>query len=128
MVPNPLTKIRFPTRRPDGSFDVIVRLCGVHEGYVEVASWIANWSEQNGTWIRSWDAGGETTAETLLLLQDCGTSPSIEKLGDGEASVQFRVRADSKMWKDWIVRFVENFVSAYPGSSLSRFESDPSGR
>jgi hypothetical protein len=113
--------IQFPQRRPDGSFDVLLRIQGVPSG-THVESWTSEWAEKNSSWERVWD-GADRRVEVLRMLDDFFAPPSIQGGATDEANVLLRVRPDSTMWKDWMAKFVEELIDAHPGATLVKLES-----
>lgn len=114
--------IRFPQKRPDGTFDVVVRLTGVQEEDSRVREWISVWVQQNACWERVWE-GADRTVEVLHLLDDFFSPPECESHRGTEVAVRFRARSEAKMWKDWVAKFVEEFGAAYPDATLLSVES-----
>ena|SRR3990172_8026967 len=114
--------IRFPKRRADGSFDVLVRLCNVDGSNAAVRSWIADWGQKNEVWDRVWD-GATRTVERLHLAEEFAEPPAFEQLSAGQLLVRLRSRADARLWKDWMAKFVDDFCAAHPGTSFLGAES-----
>jgi len=115
-------RIQFPQKRPDGSFDVIVRFGSVREEEALVRRWISEWSQQNSSWERVWE-GPDRTVEVLYMLDDFFSPPEHEVQQAGEVIVRLRARPETKMWKDWMAKLVEDFCAAHPGATLMKVES-----
>jgi hypothetical protein len=114
--------IRFPHKRNDGSFDVLLKLTGVHADRTGVTTWLQEWGARNRSWERRW-AGATTTTEVLQLDEALFSPPTIEELSDAGLTVRLRIRPDSKLWKDWMAKFVMEFCTAHPGFVLKTVES-----
>lgn len=113
--------VRFPTRRADGSFDVLAHFSTTAlEGVLR--DWLAAWSARNSTWRRVWTGAGKTE-EVLNLADEFDSLPIFEAQEENEVSIRFMARPEAKLWKDWLVKFAADFCAAHPGTELLRFES-----
>jgi hypothetical protein len=114
--------IRFPTRRSDGTLDLLVHISGVNADAPAIQRWISEWSEQQAVWERVWQ-GATKSVEVLRLADDFIEPPTFEAFEQGDLTVRLRVRAEAKTWKDWMARFILDFCAANSGASLEKVES-----
>jgi hypothetical protein len=110
-----LTSVVFPRRRDDGSFTIRVRFSSLEcAGVVRdvVASWIDRKIHQ----------------DDVDLLRDFSRFPHVEVARSAQVDVVFDGRADSRMWKDWMVQLTAELRSR-PGlsSSFVGFWDDEAG-
>lgn len=118
-----MRRIKFPARGADGTFDVLIRLEGLRDPEPSLRAWLGVWAAQNATWSRTWTSAGNSTTDTLRLLEEFFAAPELENLTGDRGVLRLRVRAESKWWKDWMAKLTDDFMRAHPGSSLSGFES-----
>lgn len=104
--------IRFPKRRADGSFDLLVRLRMAPTTSL-LATWLPTWAERNGTWERHWESSGKVETEVLRFADDFSSPPTFEVRDDGTIAIRFRVRPTSKMWKDWSAKVYDDLRKEY---------------
>jgi hypothetical protein len=104
--------IRFPSRRADGSFDLIVR---IRMGAVasRLATWLSAWAEQNATWERRWESGGRIEREVLRFTDDFSAPPTFQVCDDGTIAILFRVRSTAMLWKDWSGKVYDDLRKEY---------------
>ncbi len=112
-----MSRIRFPERRPDGSFsvEIIFGLKGApgSDLSIRVADHLRAWTVTNAVWRREWSDG---RVENLRFEDEFFGAPCPVRI---DATGMFAVRLDAKptakWWKDWIVlRVVKELREAFP--------------
>jgi hypothetical protein len=98
--------VKFPKRRPDGSFCVEVTLRHTSGDTAALASelreWIAtDWTPQNNLWTRNWSNG---SVEELRYLDEFSAAPRLTSCENGELIIVLDGKPNAgKVWKDWLV-------------------------
>jgi hypothetical protein len=103
--------IKFPKRRPDGSFCVLVSVRVTTQEPQELASRVTGWLDQ---WVlanRQWKFGDRL----LDFFEDFAGAPSCIVSAPGLLTLRFDGRPQSKKWwKDWIgVRLLSDLRKAF---------------
>jgi hypothetical protein len=116
-----MAKAPFPRRRADGSFDLFIRLSGIEFEQSRLSEWIDRWVTRNQSRTRIWEGGGRKRKEVLTLADEFGGPPNIETVTRAVAVLRWPVLPQSKkLWRDWMVWFVSDFVKDHPGAKLDR--------
>jgi hypothetical protein len=115
--------VRFPQRRADGSFDMLIEI-GMPPDLTVPAlqTWLARWVERRAVWERLWESAGRTEPEVLRFTDDFLGPPESEPR-DGGAVVRCRVRPQAKMWRDWGAQLYEDLQKDHEGVVLVGIKS-----
>ena len=112
-----VNKVKFPKRRSDGSFSIIVRysiLVGESASLIEIINqWFVEWYRINQEW--TWFEN--TEHETQYLLNDEFTCPPYAlKIDERHLGIVLNGKPTSKkFWKDWLViRILPELKQAFP--------------
>jgi hypothetical protein len=117
-----MSPAKFPDRRPDGSFCVVVGLRTSPDGAAELADrvrrWMTDvWMPSHPTWTREWKTGVDLArAEKQVLSYADEFSSDPEVSGEGsELRLRLRGKRDSRFWKDWLVsRIAPDLRAEFP--------------
>ncbi len=109
-------KIRFPKRRPDGSFCIEVSIpisTNEPEGFLgRVQDWFTQWVEANQIWTRKWEPTGRI--EELSYLQEFKREPQVISCDSTELKIRLEGQPSAKWWKDWMVtRILADLKAAF---------------
>lgn len=124
-----MMRIKFPTKRSDGSFCIEIKLRVNAGEYTELAdrvvSWSDRWIEENRFWSTSL---AESVGGRLDFLEDF-TGPPACSATHSSLLLRFESRrAASKWWKDWLVlRFLKDLQTAFNEISVESI-GDCTGR
>ncbi len=111
MLTNPDILLKFPKRRPDGSFCVVVSfVVGTKDESLpgRIQQWLTEvWVPSNTTWLRDWKTGPGLSVERRELLRysdEFLSPPTVTSSVDTEIRVQLHGKdPQRKLWKDWLV-------------------------
>jgi len=109
---------RFPERRPDGSFDMLMEV-GMPPSLTVHAlqAWLVRWADERAAWERRWESAGTTERELVRFADDFFGAPTCEPRDRG-AVVRCRVRPGSKMWRDWGAKLFQELQKEHEGVVL----------
>src|SRR5437867_2814598 len=116
-----MSKIKFPKRRPDGSFCIEVILHIVSddpEGLLKrVRDWAIQWAKANQVWTRKWCTGEglQNQEEELQYIQDFNQEPLPIACSTTELKIQLECKPSAQLWKDWLVsRILPDLKTSFP--------------
>ena len=98
------TKVRFPKRRPDGSF-CILACFHVASGdpvnlKTELDAWFRQWVQNNQTWTWTYETGEQ---QTFSFTDEFSGVPVPVLLNEHEVGIRFEGQPTAaKFWKDWL--------------------------
>lgn len=115
---------RFPGRRPDGSFDLLLQFrFDVDAGVLN--DWLKRWTVENSTWRHEW-VGRRIRVEIWDWNDDFLSGLSWEFRDGNSVAFRVSVRPESKRWKDWGVKLVRELREAGI-ATFEKMTSDPPG-
>jgi len=116
--------VRFPQRRADGSFDMVIKIDGP-PGLTSVilATWLTRWVERNATWERRWESAGRTDRETLRFSDEFSGPPTCAARDGGGAEIRCPVRSEATLWRDWGAKLYDDLRKDYEGVTLAGIQS-----
>jgi hypothetical protein len=117
-----MNSVKFPARKPDGSFCIEVGVRVNIDFQVDVRriqDWISGiWMPNHTTWTRDWRTGTNfaTIDEQRLNYNDEFRSPPVIVSGPGsELRLRLAGNRTAKFWKDWLVsRIVPDLRAEFP--------------
>jgi len=116
-----MSKVKFPKRRPDGSFcvEVVVPVATTDPEKLlpRVSEWATRWVNSNRLWVRQWKSGEnlrEVQPEELHYDAEFESGPRAT-YDSGFLKLRFEGRSSAKWWKDWLVlRFLPDLKQSFP--------------
>ena len=108
------SKIKFPSYRPDGSFSVVAHFAVSNPSRdleKRLWSWIDRWIEQKNPWVRAWSSG---KLESLDYFDEFHNPPRLIGLSQKNVSIRFDCHSNTKIWKDWLVKFSKQLANDLP--------------
>ena len=117
-------KLKFPRRREDGTFSVLV-VFGCTEAIpgIYIDHWLRNWAFENSIWTRMWKSRGNVTTETLLLTDAFQQEPYRVCCGEKNLCVRLDATSKAPLWKDWMIRLIQDMQKAFPVLNFEGAES-----
>ena len=117
-------KVRFPKRRADGSFDMIIEVAIPAEcSPGSIGPWLLYWAMRRAVWVRYWQIGDRTEPETHRMAEDFFGSPEVVLQGE-RVTIKWLVRPGSKRWKDWGAELYADLRAEFPGLTLLGIKSE----
>lgn len=105
----------WPKKRPDGTVLVAARFkVSVPRGYESVSDAVSQWVAGKAT------AGAD-------ISRDLIGSPQTIIVDDNTIDVVFNGRADSRIWRDWLVDFTREVLASLHDARLDGFYDQVSG-
>jgi len=106
---------KYPPLRPDGLFEVQVRIRGVRVARTDVEAWIDDWLRTKGKLF------DEVEGHVSYVDEYVG-SPVVEGAGDNVVTIRLLARPGGRHWKYWVVNLTRDVIAAHPGSErISEF-------
>ena len=111
-----MNKVRFPKRRPNGSFCVEVALKADSGDPVLLGKrvqewWSTAWMPANREWRRSWSSD---QTQTLSYSDEFDGEPRVWRC-TSELRFRFEGKPSAKWWRDWLVsRILPDLKSKFP--------------
>lgn len=114
--------IRFPAKRKDGSFEILITLRGMPS--IETGRrWLSRWTSRNSVWEHETIVRGNRSTEVVRLADDFFLPLIFEKGPKGHTFIRLLVKPESKLWRDWmILRLLKDLSSEVPGVDVYQFE------
>ena len=109
---------KFPKWRGDGTFSIELLLSMAEPPPGEILDiWLHEWSQRNGTWVRSWQgaAGKIVAKDTLQLLEAFQREPYRVASSEPFMVIRLDGTTSAPFWKDWLARLVKEVTAEFPG-------------
>ena len=123
-----MTVIDLPKRRGDGTFTLRahfrVLAPNPSAAVALVRDYVSAWVRTNPIWMRVWREN-VIREERLELANEFSNDPRVEAGVSGDRfAIVFAGKSEAIMWKDWVVRLVDEIRTVFHEVTLERFDSE----